>query len=64
MAAHEAVGLDNGLLSAISWNLIVVDERKRVRSALAKAFASVKSLDCQHRLLLSQTDLSTVSLLK
>ena len=43
---------------------VVVDERKRVRSALAKALVTVKEqLECKHRILLSHGDLSVVGYL-
>lgn len=53
VAPYEAVSGENGLLSAVAWNLVVVDERKRMRSALAKAHQSIGELETKHRLLLS-----------
>ena len=60
LAPFEAVIADNGLLSSLSWNIVVVDDRKRVKSTLAKALPAIKELDCKHRILLSQGDLALV----
>lgn len=52
LAPYEALSQDNGLLTGIMWSLVVVDERKRVRSALLKAHATIRELEARHRLLL------------
>ena len=61
LAPYDALSQDSGLLSAISWNLVVVDERKRVRSALAKAYGPIRELEAKHRLLLSHGHLAQVT---
>lgn len=55
LAPYEAVSADASMLAGVSWSLIVVDERKRSRTALTKAYSALReSLDTRHRLLLSQ----------
>ena len=60
LAPYEAVYADPNL-QGIAWNLVIVDERKRMRSALAKTYASIADLETKHRLLLSQSYPSQVS---
>lgn len=54
LAPYEAVYADPNL-QGITWTLIIVDERKRMRSALAKTYASLADFETKHRLVLSQS---------
>lgn len=61
LAPYEAVCSDANL-QGIPWNLAIVDERKRMRSALSKTYTSIADMDIKHRLLLSNSHTSQVSL--
>lgn len=62
LASYEAVCSDANL-QAISWNLVIVDERKRMRSALSKVYVSLADFEVKHRLLISSSHSSQVSAL-
>ena len=49
LAPYEAVCSDANL-QAIAWNLIIVDERKRMRSAQSKTYDTLVDFEAQHRL--------------
>ena len=43
-----------------AWNLIIVDERKRMRSAQSKTYDTLADFEAQHRLLVSSNAASQV----
>lgn len=59
LAPYEAICSDTNL-QAIAWNLIIVDERKRMRSAQSKTYDTLADFEAQHRLLVSSNAASQV----
>ncbi|KAK9823247.1 hypothetical protein WJX72_001331 [[Myrmecia] bisecta] len=53
LATYEAAVSDTPVLRSISWEVLIVDERNRQRSGLAKAHQALREVDTRHRLLLS-----------
>ena len=54
LAPYEAVYSDPNL-QAIAWNLIIVDERRRMRSAQSKTYDTLADFESRHRLVISSS---------
>ena len=62
LASHEALVSDVSMLRAIPWEAVVVDERERLPSALAKAYQAAGDLEARCRLTLQSSPLQQVGL--
>ena len=52
LASYEALVSDVSMLKSIAWEAVLVDERDRVPSALAKAYQAASELETPCRLVL------------
>ena len=62
LASHEALVSDVSVLRAISWEAVIMDERERVPSALAKAFQAAREMEMRLRIVLQSSPLAQVIL--
>ena len=60
LASHEALVSDVSVLRAISWEVVIIDERERSPTALAKAYQAASDLDVQCRMTLHSSPLQQV----
>ena len=62
LASFDAIASDVTQLQPIEWEAIVVDERNKVQSNLAKAHQALREVDSSFRLLLPSGNPTLVSL--
>ena len=53
LVSHEALVSDVSMLKGMAWEAVLVDERDRAPSALAKAYQAVSELETPCRLVLN-----------
>ncbi len=62
ITSFEALVSDAAALKAMSWDIVIVDERTRMHSALSRAYQAVYGIHCRARAIVANSSLlKTVS---
>ena len=65
ITSYEALVSDAAALKALSWDMVALDERTRMQSALARAYQAIYGVHCRARALVAHSSLlKTVSAFK
>ena len=62
ITSFEALVSDAAALKALSWDIVIMDERTRMQSALSRAYQAVYGIHCRARAIVAHSSLlKTVS---